>query len=161
MTFINRARVTRVGGTTARPWRAAALAALVVLLACDRGEPARTGPRQPCRAAEAEAGLIAQQLRGGVAGLQGAKALPLEPPVGQYALVVVGEVEGEVGVWAVGPWLGGARILAIDGAARRWSDWGTAIDDDSPAGRQRSELSKRPEVELVRACVRQGQGASP
>lgn len=103
-----------------------------------------------CRPAVEEAGLIAERVMGSLAEPQ---AVPLDPPVGQYVLLVAAQVQGEVGVWAVGPWLGGARILAVDAAARRHSEWGTAIADSSPAGKQRKELAGRREVEAVRACV--------
>ena len=132
--------------------------AVVLLLACG-DEPADL-PVQPCRPAAEEAGLIAQRLTGGATELRSPTAVPLNHPVGQYSLIVAGEVQGEAGAWAVGPWLGGVRILAVDHVARHWSDWGTAIPDDSPAGKQRTELARRPEVEAARACVGAGSARS-
>ena len=79
-------------------------------------------------------------------------------PVGQYAILVAARLDGSapdrpIGVWALGSWLGGARVMAIDGPARRWSDWGRAVADRSAAGQQRSRIAARPEVLAVRACM--------
>lgn len=125
---------------------------MVLLVACG-GDAAEPAPLQPCRPAPEEAGLIAQRLTGGPTELRSPTAVPLNRPVGQYSLIVAAEVEGEVGAWGVGPWLGGVRILAVDPVARRWSDWGAAIADDTAAGKQRTDLAGRPEVQAARACV--------
>lgn len=126
--------------------------AVVLLVACG-GDGADPAPLQPCRPAAEEGGLVAQRLTGGATELRWPTAVPLNRPVGQYSLIVAGEVGGEVGAWGVGPWLGGVRILAVDPTARRWSDWGAAIADDTAAGAQRTELAGRPELEAARACV--------
>ncbi len=132
---------------------AAATFVLMLLAACRSTEPRTGAVERSCQPADDQAGLISERLTNGAEALHGPKLVRLEPPVGQYAYVVAAEVEGEIGVWGVGPWLGGARVLSVDDVARRWSTWGTAIPDDSPAGRQRAELARRPEVATVRACV--------
>jgi hypothetical protein len=112
-----------------------------------------------CQPADEQAGLIADRLTNGATELRRPRAVELHPPEGQYELVVAAEVVGEgltsgtIGVWGVGSWLGGARIMGIDDVARRWSDWGAAIPSRSPAGEQRSRMAARPEVEAARACV--------
>lgn len=137
--------------------RPAALALAMVgimLLAACRSTGSQPDAVEPsCESGEDQAGLISERLAHGADELHDAKLVRLDPPVGQYAYVVAAEVEGEIGVWGVGPWLGGARVLSVDDVAQRWSTWGTAIPDDSPAGRQRAELARRPEVATVRACV--------
>lgn len=133
----------------------AGVAAVAAVAGC--GEPAAELVRgsPPCRPADEQAGLIAERLSNGATELRRAMAVRLEPPVGQYAFVVAAEVQGEVGVWAVGPWIGGVRIMGLDAVAHRWTDWGTAISSGSAAGEQRSRLASRPEAAAVRSCVRQ------
>lgn len=142
----------------------------VVLLAasaCTRGGAQRSGlDRPPCQPGDEQAGLVAERLAGGVS-LREARAVRLDPPVDNYFYVVAAEidgpglevdgldVDGDVGVWGVGSWLGGARIMALDANARRWSDWGAAIPSRSPAGKQRARMAARPEVDRARACVGQ------
>jgi len=133
---------------------------LALLVACGHGEPAPP-PVQPCRPATEEAGLIAQRLADGATEIARAQAVPLNRPVGQYVLIVAGEVDGEIGAWGVGPWIGGARILAVDAVALHQVDWGAAIADDSAAGKQRSQLARRAELEAARACVRADQATPP
>ena len=125
---------------------------LAVVPACGRPASDRGSAAFRCEPGDDQAALIAQRLTSGATEARDGRAIRLDPPVGQYVYVVAARVQGEVGVWAVGPWLGGARIMAVDDVARRWSDWGTAIPDDSPAGSQRSQLASRPEVAAVRVC---------
>jgi len=133
------------------------MAALTVLVACN--DPIAAPARPPtCEPADEQAALVAGRLANGATGLSGAQAVPLDPPVGQYAILVAARLDGSapdrpIGVWALGSWLGGARVMAIDGPARRWSDWGRAVADRSAAGQQRSRIAARPEVLAVRACM--------
>ena len=94
----------------------------------------------------------------GATALRPAQAVALDPPLDNYFYVVAAAVEGpdaegQVGVWGTGSWLGGARVMALDENARRWSDWGTAISSQTPAGKQRSRLAARREVERAKACL--------
>ncbi len=132
---------------------AVAISVVALAAACGSTEAPLGAVDGSCESGADQAGLITERLANGAEELQDPKLVRLEPPVGQYAYVVAAEVEGEIGVWGVGPWLGGARVLSVDDVARRWSTWGTGIPDDSPAGRQRTELARRPEVATVRACI--------
>ncbi len=130
--------------------------ALVLAAAVGCRGPAPASPASGdfiCEPAHEQAGLIGERLTHGATELRDARAVRIDPPLGQYEYVVAARVQGEVGTWAVGPWLGGARIMSLDTVARRWSDWGSAISDRSAAGQQRKELSARPEVVAARACV--------
>lgn len=117
------------------------------------GPAARTGPFQ-CRVAEGEAALIATGLVDPAATVSGARAIALDPPVYAYTLVVAARVGGEVGAWAMGSHVTGARVFALDGTARRTTTWGAAVDPGSPPDKQRQRVAARPEVEAARRCVR-------
>lgn len=125
----------------------------VVATSCGGDPPA--GPAGPfeCRAAESEAALIATGLVHPAATVAGARAIALEPPVYAYTLVVAGRVGGEIGVWAMGSHATGARVFALDHAARRTTTWGAAVEPGSPPDEQRRKVAARPEVEAVRGCV--------
>ena len=131
---------------------------LAILVACHH-PPAVPAQTPTCQPADEQAALVAGRLVNGATGLSGAQAVPLDPPVGQCAILVAARIDGAsgsavpVGVWALGSWLGGARVMAIDGPARRWSDWGTAVADRSAAGQQRSRIAARPGVVAARGCM--------
>jgi hypothetical protein len=133
----------------------ACLAVALVLAGCGRTRVTARAPE--CLAGEDEAALIAVRLTNGATGLGRAQAVRIDPPVGQYVSLVAAEIEGPqpppVGVWALGSWLDGARVMAIDAAARQWSDWGAAVTDASAAGHQRAALARRPEIALARRCM--------
>lgn len=139
--------------------RASAVVALLVLTTAGCGDGAgrsEGASNGPCLDGGQQAGVIAERLVGGATSLGAAQAVALDPPYQNYFYVVAAEIQGtdgQIGVWATGSWLGGARVMALDENARRWSDWGTAISEESPAGRQRSRLARRAEVDRVRGCV--------
>ncbi len=132
------------------------------LAGCGDRPPVATGkPDGPCLDGAQQADVIAQRLAGGATSLGRAQAVALDPPFENYLFIVAAEVHTPdaaptAGVWATGSWLGGARVMALDEHARRWSDWGSAIPADSPAGKQRSRMATRSEVDRARACVRMG-----
>src|SRR5438067_1201411 len=105
-------------GAMARRPPVAWTTALALLVACHH-PTAVTAQTPTCQPADEQAALVAGRLTNGATGLSGAQAVPLDPPVGQYATLVAARIDGAadragtaapIGVWALGSWLGGARV---------------------------------------------------
>lgn len=68
------------------------------------------------------------------------------------ALVVAPNMpRGVPAVWATGKQ--GGPILAVDGAAREYSDWGMASQGDSIVWAKKNMLTRFPEAEAARRCL--------
>ena len=124
--------------------------------------PSASGTTE-CEAATQEsvyaiaAGLIVHPTRG---TLRNAFAVPLqtESPSG-FTYVVAAEIDGvgiegngEIGTWAVGE-LGGEPIVAANSLAQRWSDWGVAGTEGSPADLERLAVAGSDAAAAAHECV--------
>jgi hypothetical protein len=61
--------------------------------------------------------------------------------------------EGDIGTWGVGDLEGGGPIVAIDGFAQEFTDWGSAAQEGSPADVARDALQVSDEASAARRCV--------
>ncbi len=59
---------------------------------------------------------------------------------------------GDIGTWAVGE-LGGGPIIAVDGFAKEFTDWGAAAQEGSPAAEARDALQVSDAAGVVKQCV--------
>lgn len=129
------------------------LALEVALAACGGAASERAAECQP--ASEYVAG-ITEGLIGGATSLSNAVAVPLGSPFEGIRVVIAARIAGlgntEVGAWAVGD-NGGGPIYALDASARRYSSWGSAAREGSPADQLRKTLAARPEVAAAKACA--------
>ena len=119
--------------------------------------PTTAAPATRCQPAEQQATAVADGLTNGASSLRKAQAVPLSPPVGNYRFVLAAEIQGvgagQVGTWAVGTLDGGGPVFALDDNAQRYSEWGAAAREGSPADQQRDTIAARSETAAARRCV--------